>query len=883
MHTTGHQRAPGSFSPLQPSISQTPQAGQVDSSDSDESSSEAIIASRRPQVLPAHRPSFLPAQALRSSGSTSSLQNFSRPSVQYSRTGDLPTRNASPLTGVLRKSSTPDFHRLHTRKHSQTQGFFEPTLPKSSALSMANQGHLSASQIAAQAAMQHLNQHQRQRSQTVPSPQSDSTGNGGRRPSRGPTSPPVLSLTEASGPSQSGFGNGTYHNGLLGNPTNAATTAANVVFPRSPQLSPGLPPTDFSQMAMDKPDKPVKAEKSKVKLFSRPGKIGISKDKDLKDKGLPSPSKLGSYAMNSLQRSAMSTNSLAESSTGSSMYSQTNSSSATIRPSEPEKEKEKEKHKHHFLSRQKHKLSNKDEHHLPLSSAASNSKPVDPNAPSSLYNFNLPPSPGPSSTSFSKSMSGLDLRHGGRALREKKKEEKAAHATSDSRDIELSYTNSSEWPGPSSMGSGSASFLGPSTTSSVGNPPSLSLYGLDTGPDLAKYGLNNMTADDAWPFLKAKLLIIFEGEDLRLHVEDFNRLVTTHIQRCIQKRTPQTLIEDLRDLLVTGFSSLEQTLRPVPSERLASSLVELWLFTFTSILPYMQAVFLPLDLAFSGASPLLSPTSAADFWALLPYACPLDVRKIVLIAFRDTVILPRFETLKSLFSRLSLESIGSLNTSSSEILSSSPDSFTGGRPGTAMSLDPSLGSYNSQGTTLLGDMSGSRSRAISNVSYTSDPASRNETIAANLGSLPPPPGRPFTPGGHPSVGFGAREQWQREVNEGESRYVTETVGRMLQCVSVLASVGGHSSATSNALAQTPTNASAGSTGMRRSGSLSSRSGLGIGVAGLDESDCQRKVEELCKTLKLNWLGRGRTGRNRRGFVGSRVTNPGARRDEGSML
>ncbi len=36
---------------------------------------------------------------------------------------------------------------------------------------------------------------------------------------------------------------------------------------------------------------------------------------------------------------------------------------------------------------------------------------------------------------------------------------------------------------------------------------------------------------------------------------------------------------------------------------------------------------------------------------------------------------------------------------------------------------------------------------------------------------------------------------------------------------------------------------------------------------------QRKVEELAKELKLNWLGRGRTGRNRRGFVGTRVARP----------
>jgi hypothetical protein len=191
----------------------------------------------------------------------------------------------------------------------------------------------------------------------------------------------------------------------------------------------------------------------------------------------------------------------------------TNSSAATIRGIEqPEKEKDKEKHKHHFLSRQKHKLSSKDDYHLPLSSAASNSKPVDPAAPSILYQFNLPPSPGPNSTSFSKSVSGLDLRHGGRALRERKKEEKSEAM----RENELSYQNSNEWPGPSSVGSAGQNVgLGSSHQNSAADTT-----------DLARYGLNNMTSDDAWPFLKAKLLIIFEGEDLRLPVEDFNRLVT---------------------------------------------------------------------------------------------------------------------------------------------------------------------------------------------------------------------------------------------------------------------------------------------------------------------------------------------------------------------
>ena len=301
-----------------------------------------------------------------------------------------------------------------------------------------------------------------------------------------------------------------YHNGLLGGHTSAAQTAANVVFPKSPGSSPGLPPTEYAHM---QPDKPISKEKSKVKLFSRPGKIGISKDKAAGAGALPSPSKLAF----SLQRNNMSTNSLADSmSSAASMYSMANSSSATIRAIDHPESAKGEK-KHHFLSRQKHKLSSKEDHHLPLSSAASNSKPVDPSAPSSLYNFNLPPSPGPSTTSFAKSMSGLDLRHGGRALREKKKEEKSDAL----RESELSYQNSNDWPGPSSLGSaGGASYLG-----STGSGYPTSIYGLEP-QDLGKYGLNNMTPDDAWPFLKAKLLIIFEGEDLRLPVEDFNRLVS---------------------------------------------------------------------------------------------------------------------------------------------------------------------------------------------------------------------------------------------------------------------------------------------------------------------------------------------------------------------
>lgn len=522
-------RAPGSFSPMiSSSVSTRPLVRRVESSDSEGSSAPSVNFAKRPSA-PTNTSSNTPAAPRplyansNANSSSSSLQNFSRPNPAPLRTdlSRVELRNVSPL-GIASspKSSNGDFLRGHVRKHSNTQGSFEPYLPTAANSNLGTMAHantgLSASQIAAQAAMQHQTMHMRQRSQTVPSPHAEggSSGLNSRKVSaRGPISPPLLSLTEASAPKDSALGAQYYHNGLLGGPnTSAAQTAANVVFPKSPVSSPGLPPSGYEQQQMH-PDKPIKTEKSKVKLFSRPGKIGISKDKNVSN-GLPSPSKKASYSLASLQRSNFSTNSLADSmSSAASLYSMANSSAATIRGIEqPEKEKDKEKHKHHFLSRQKHKLSSKDDYHLPLSSAASNSKPVDPTAPSSLYQFNLPPSPGPSSTSFSKSVSGLDLRHGGRALRERKKEEKSEAM----RENELSYQNSNEWPGPSSVGSaGQTVGLGSSHQSNAADTT-----------DLARYGLNNMTSDDAWPFLKAKLLIIFEGEDLRLPVEDFNRLVT---------------------------------------------------------------------------------------------------------------------------------------------------------------------------------------------------------------------------------------------------------------------------------------------------------------------------------------------------------------------
>ncbi|KAK5418832.1 hypothetical protein LTR06_002583 [Exophiala xenobiotica] len=648
---------------------------------------------------------------------------------------------------------------------------------------------LTPSQIAAQAAMQHLaaTNHSRKRSQTVPFPQEQNQQES-RRSSRGSTG-------SHEGQAQPSPNDQQYRNGLIGN--NAAATAASVVFPRNFASS-----SQVSLVEEDKSRKGLKRFKPKNMVLSR------DKDKDAKEKPLPSPNKLTPSGLSKVINA--STTSLADSlasSNNSSIYQLANPSSSTIVPIQEQKDKS---HKHHGL-RQKLKLKDKDDSHaLPLSSANSNSRPVDINNPQSLYSF-APSSPAPTS-SFSKSMSGLDLRHGGRALREKKKEEKAAFAN-----LETVYSrgesDTSEWP---SLGT---SFTNQSMTN-------FSSYAevKEAGADL---GLKNMSADDAWDALRAKILIIFEGEDVPVPVENLNKLVTFHIQRCVQRRDPSIVIGDLEDLLKTGFLSLNHTLRQTSDERLVSNLVSMWIQVFGTILPYMQAVFLPLDQEFKGRGTILtSAKMAAEFWGALPSAetgstlssSPasgsgidfvvaageeLEVRRILLITFRDVIILPRFDLLKATFSRLSLESINVSLVQLDNPVRNRGNSGASDRPATAHSIEPVYGSYNSQTSTLLGSTtSGGRSRATSNLSVGSNPA--QEVAFQSFSS--PPAARP---------------------SDTSSAQVTETVGRMLQCLSVLCSI---------------------------------QSG----------DDAQAKMEELNRQLKLNWLGRGRTGRNRKGFVGSRV-------------
>ena len=360
-------------------------------------------------------------------------------------------------------------------------------------------------------------------------------------------------------------------------------------------------------------------------------------------------------------------------------------------------------------------------------------------------------------------------------------------------------------------------------------------------------GVAGIGPDDAWPLLRARLFNVFSGEELRTPIEDFNTLVGAHIGRCVQLNQPIDIIEDLRELLQTGFSSLAHTLRSVPDERLVMKLAEMWTNVYGSIMPFLQAVFLPIDLEFKGRGHIMSVKDAQEFWNSMPESWKsderpssaggttrlstlgeeLDVWRITLITFRDAVILPRHENLMAIFSRLSLDRINAEASPAPDANGKNggrvdPSLIGADRPGTAESLSPRMSSYNSQGSTLLDAASSSsdgRSRATSNTSAGS--------FGTNLPHVNTPQGA--QPGSFTSIPQPAPSP---QLTFSDPAKVTETVARMLQCLYVLSSC---------------------QTG-----------DVGQGV-----------IERLTGALKYNWLGRGRTGRNRRGWVGTR--NPPGQR------
>jgi hypothetical protein len=124
--------------------------------------------------------------------------------------------------------------------------------------------------------------------------------------------------------------------------------------------------------------------------------------------------------------------------------------------------------------------------------------------------------------------------------------------------------------------------------------------------------------------------------------------VSAHTRR-IAERSPANAIlylsQHLGELLSIGMLTLRDKLQGLQGHKLLARLNDLWSFFFCSILPYVEAIFLP----FATDARLLRATAAHQTQSDGPSTKPIEVRRLSLMAFRDAIVLPLADQLEPLF------------------------------------------------------------------------------------------------------------------------------------------------------------------------------------------------------------------------------------------
>ncbi|KAH9485286.1 Target of rapamycin complex 2 subunit bit61 [Psilocybe cubensis] len=198
--------------------------------------------------------------------------------------------------------------------------------------------------------------------------------------------------------------------------------------------------------------------------------------------------------------------------------------------------------------------------------------------------------------------------------------------------------------------------------------PSVASLSVPPSGSLSQSNASSTSSTDPWGALHVHVLPLFNGEPLRVPIEDLNILVKRHIQIVVSASPPKaiaTLENDASELIASGMVTLNAKLTGVDDEKLVARVVEIWGFFWDQVLTYLEGVLLPLQ-----TDPLLSslyrapkshrtasPTRQSGTKSSISSSNSntstyhIDVRSVALKSFRDRVILPPFQRL---YNRLSM-------------------------------------------------------------------------------------------------------------------------------------------------------------------------------------------------------------------------------------
>ncbi|KAJ7782858.1 HbrB-like-domain-containing protein [Mycena metata] len=184
--------------------------------------------------------------------------------------------------------------------------------------------------------------------------------------------------------------------------------------------------------------------------------------------------------------------------------------------------------------------------------------------------------------------------------------------------------------------------------------PSVTSLALPAPGSMAQVSLAS-SSSDPWGALHVQVLPLFNGEPLRIPIEDLNQLVKRHIGTVVSaspSKAVATLEHDAAELIASGMVTLNAKLAGTDDAALVRRVVEVWSFFWDQVLTYVEGV-----LFCSRCTPTRCsrPSTAANPTArqsprqaskgninFTPTMAPnnIDVRTVALRSFRDKVIVP---------------------------------------------------------------------------------------------------------------------------------------------------------------------------------------------------------------------------------------------------
>ncbi|WBW74803.1 Protor-like protein [Schizosaccharomyces osmophilus] len=168
----------------------------------------------------------------------------------------------------------------------------------------------------------------------------------------------------------------------------------------------------------------------------------------------------------------------------------------------------------------------------------------------------------------------------------------------------------------------------------------------------SKFNTNLMSADDTWSILETEVCTLYNWESLHYTIEDLNGILVLHLQSCVRERTMDLFTSHLDSLFPKATNKLSESLFLIPEEYFLSKLLEIWPFFLSSILPYIEGIFLPIK----------TKIFDSQEKALLPYEIneychtnreKLNVQRLMLTSFRDCMILPAADCIQRIIQKQS--------------------------------------------------------------------------------------------------------------------------------------------------------------------------------------------------------------------------------------